>query len=324
MMTSVARWGETIQKNVRKAIYGKDDVVTSFLVALLCDGHLLLEDVPGVGKTILARAIAASLECDMKRLQCTPDLMPADVTGVSVYNQQNGEFEFHEGPVETNILLVDEINRAGPRTQSALLEAMEERAISVEGKRRPLPDPFILLATENPVEFDGTFPLPAAQKDRFFLCTTMGYPDPAAERQILESQRRISHPVEDVGPVTSVAELRAIREEVRGVEVAENVSDFILDLLEATRTDPRLLLGASPRAGKALFRGCKALAALDGRRSATVEDVRRLVPTVLWKRVELSADSLLGGATARSVVEEVLSHLSVTDPPEPRSQEGSR
>lgn len=298
-------WGEKIKRNVGHAVFGKDDVVTSFLVALLADGHLLLEDVPGVGKTILARAIAASLECDMKRLQCTPDLMPADVTGVSIFNQQSGEFEYRDGPVRTNILLVDEINRASPRTQSALLEAMEERSISVEGQRAALPDPFIVVATENPVEFDGTFPLPAAQKDRFLLATTMGYPSEEAELEMLESQRRTTHPVEDLRAVTDLDELRRVRETVRGVEVPPEVVGYILDLLERTRKEPRLLVGASPRAGKALYRGSQAIAALDGRDRAEVRDVRLLVPSVLWKRIAAAPETLLRGVSEERIIEDI-------------------
>ncbi len=305
-MTDPAIWGEKIKHNVGRAIFGKDDVVTSFLVALVADGHLLLEDVPGVGKTILARAIAASLECDMKRLQCTPDLMPADVTGVSIYNQQSGEFEYRDGPVHTNILLVDEINRASPRTQSALLEAMEERSISVEGKRMDLPDPFIVVATENPVEFDGTFPLPAAQKDRFLLATTMGYPSEEAELEMLESQRRTTHPVEDIRAVTDLEELRSVREAVRGVEVPTELVEYILDLLESTRQEPRLLIGASPRAGKALYRGCQAIAALDGRDRAEARDVRFLVPSVMWKRIAATPESLLRGVSEERIIEGIL------------------
>lgn len=306
---NTAQWGESIRRNVRTAIFGKDDVVTTFLVALVCDGHLLLEDVPGVGKTILARAVAASLECDMKRLQCTPDLMPADVTGVSVYDQKTGEFSFREGPVATNILLVDEINRAAPRTQSALLEAMEERSITVEGRRIALPDPFLVVATENPVEFDGTFPLPSVQKDRFFLAATMGYPDIDAEREILQSQRRVSHPVDDLIPVTNLQELDQVRSAVRAVEVGPEVRGYILDLLEETRRDPRLQLGASPRAGKALYRGSQAIAALDGRTRSAIADVRALAPAVLWKRIAAAPESVLKGATERAIITDILEKL---------------
>lgn len=308
-----AEWGESVRQNVRKAIFGKDDVVTTFLVALVCDGHLLLEDVPGVGKTILARAVAASLECDMKRLQCTPDLMPADVTGVSVYDQRSGEFTFRKGPVSTNILLVDEINRAAPRTQSALLEAMEERSITVDGKRSPLPEPFVVVATENPLEFDGTFPLPAVQKDRFFLAATMGYPDVDAEREILQSQRRISHPVEDLSPVTNLEELQEVRAAVRRVEVGPEVRSYILDLLEETRRDPRLVLAASPRAGRALYRGSQAIAALGGRDRSTVADVHALAPAVLWKRLVASPESILKGTSERQIIAEILQRLPVPE-----------
>ena len=314
-MNDVERWASEIRANVRRVIYGKDEVVDALLIALVCGGHALLEDVPGVGKTILARALAASLDCAMNRLQCTPDLMPADVIGVSIYNQKSSDFEFRNGPIMTNILLVDEINRASPRTQSALLEAMEERAITVEGSARPLPDPFFIIATENPVEFEGTFPLPVAQKDRFFLSTTMGYPDAAAEKEIMEAQRRTTHPVEDLRPVSDLHALAHARRMVSEIAVPGEVSAYILDLVRATRGDAALALGASPRASRALYRGAKARAAFDGRGAASIDDVSALAPAVLWKRVTTAPDTLLRGVSERQLVQEILGRTAA-----PRSE----
>ena len=305
-MADIARWATTIKESIGKVIYGKDDVVEKLLVALLCRGHVLLEDVPGVGKTILARAISASLGGEMQRVQCTPDLLPADVLGVSIYNQQTGEFEFRPGPVITNLLLVDEINRATPRTQSALLEAMEERTVTVDGNTMQLPRPFCVLATENPVEFEGTFPLPEAQKDRFFLSTRMGYPLVEAEKEIMDSQRRMTHPVADLKAITSSEEIVALQAEVGSVEVDPDLRQYILDLVEATRTDARLKLGASPRASMALYKGSQALAALRGRSRVEADDIRELVPPVLWKRISVKSEHLLKGVTEEKVIEEIL------------------
>ena len=305
-MADIARWAQTIKGSIGKVIYGKDDVVEKLLVALLCRGHVLLEDVPGVGKTILARAISASLGGEMQRVQCTPDLLPADVIGVSIYNQQTGEFEFRHGPVITNLLLVDEINRATPRTQSALLEAMEERTVTVDGNTMQLPRPFFMLATENPVEFEGTFPLPEAQKDRFFLSTRMGYPLVEAEKEIMDSQRRMTHPVSDLTAITSSEEIVALQAEVNSVEVDPDLRQYILDLVEATRNDARLKLGASPRASMALYKGSQALAALRGRSRVEADDIRELVPPVLWKRISVKSEHLLKGLTEEKVIEEIL------------------
>jgi len=296
-METVATWAQRVKANIETVIFGKGEIIDRLLVALLCRGHVLLEDVPGVGKTILARAMAASLGCTMQRIQCTPDLMPSDVLGTSVYNQRTGDFEFRDGPVVTNLLLVDEINRATPRTQSALLEAMEERALTIEGERRPLPDPFIVLATENPIEFEGTFPLPEAQKDRFFLATRMGYPTEEAEIAIMESQRRMSHPVEDLTAVTDAATVRAMQEAAARVAVDEAAIDYILRLVGITRGDGRLALGASPRASRTLYRGAQARAALAGRAAAERSDVAALAPAVLWKRIVVRPEQAFRGIT---------------------------
>ncbi len=305
-MADIAKWAEAIKGSIGKVIYGKDDVVEKLLVALLCRGHVLLEDVPGVGKTILARAISATLGGEMQRVQCTPDLLPADVIGVSIYNQQSGEFEFRSGPVLTNLLLVDEINRATPRTQSALLEAMEERTVTVDGNTMPLPRPFFMLATENPVEFEGTFPLPEAQKDRFFLSTRMGYPLEEAEKEIMDSQRRMTHPVSDLTPITGSEEIIGLQGEVGSVEVDPGLRGYILDLVEATRNDSRLKLGASPRASMALYKGAQALAAIRGRSHVELTDIQELVPPVLWKRISVKSENLLKGLTEERAIEEIL------------------
>jgi MoxR-like ATPase len=305
-MEKIQEWAGRIRANVEKVIFGKGEVIEKLLVALLCRGHVLLEDVPGVGKTILARALSISLGGIFHRIQCTPDLLPADVLGVSVYHQKGGEFIFREGPVMANVLLVDEINRATPRTQSGLLEAMAEGRVSVDGKARELPDPFFMIATENPVEFEGTFPLPEAQKDRFFLTLRMGYPPPAAEEEVMVSQRRLTHPVTDLGPVTELAELLELQRAVLSVTVEEALSDHIVALVEQTRRDARLQLGASPRASMALYRGAQALAALRGRREASAAEVRELLPPVLLKRITLRSEHLLKGLTEERVIAEIL------------------
>ncbi len=305
-MADIAKWASAIKGSIGKVIYGKDDVVEKLLVALLCRGHVLLEDVPGVGKTILARAISATLGGEMQRVQCTPDLLPADVIGGSIYNQQSGEFEFRSGPVLTNLLLVDEINRATPRTQSALLEAMEERTVTVDGNTMPLPRPFFMLATENPVEFEGTFPLPEAQKDRFFLSTRMGYPLEEAEKEIMDSQRRMTHPVSDLTPITGSEEIISLQGEIGSVEIAPELRGYILDLVEATRNDSRLKLGASPRASMALYKGAQALAAIRGRSHVELTDIQELVPPVLWKRISVKSENLLKGLTEEKAIDEIL------------------
>jgi MoxR-like ATPase len=311
-MDTVKDWVETIIQSVEKVIYGKRDVIEKLLVALLCRGHVLLEDVPGVGKTILARAMSASLGGTFKRVQCTPDLLPADVLGVSIYNQKTGDFDFREGPIMTNILLVDEVNRATPRTQSALLEAMEERKISVEGKRRDLPDPFFILATENPVEFEGTFPLPEAQKDRFFLSLRMGYPPPEAEEEIMIAQRRLTHPVSDLTPITDTDTVLAMQKKILEVEVSPDLEEYILALVDATRQESLLQLGASPRAAIALYKGAQALASIRGRTEALMEDIREITGPVLLKRITVKSENLLKGITEEGVVKSILERTEIS------------
>lgn len=311
---NIGQWASDIKSAISRVIYGKEEVIEKLLVCLLCGGHVLLEDVPGVGKTILARAFSASLGGKMQRIQCTPDLLPSDVLGVSIYNQKTGDFDFRQGPIITNVLLVDEINRATPRTQSALLEAMEEGRITVEGNTIELPKPFFMIATENPVEFEGTFPLPEAQKDRFFLATRMGYPPEVSEKEIMESQRRTTHPVTDLSAVTDTGQVLAIQAEVVRVNVDQSLVNYILDIVTHTRKDTRLKLGASPRASMALYRGAQALAAIRGRDKVVPDDVKSLVSPVLWKRITVKSENLLKGLSEERAIEELLNRVEVPPP----------
>ena len=307
----IREWAETIRQSAERAFFGKGETIEQLLIALLCRGHVLIEDVPGVGKTIAARALGQSLGGTFKRLQCTPDLLPADVLGVTVYNPKSGDFTFREGPILSNLLLVDEINRATPRTQSALLEAMAENQISVDGRQIALPDPFFLMATENPVEFEGTFPLPEAQKDRFFLSLQIGYPDRAAEERILESQRRTSHPVADIEPVTDLQTVLAMQRLVVQVHVSPVIRSYILDIGEQTRQEPRLRLGISPRGSLALYKGAQALAALQGRDYVIPEDVKRLFIPVCAKRVIVRSEFLVKGITAEQLLSQAIERVEV-------------
>lgn len=306
----VAQWAQKIRDEVGRVILGKDEVVERLLVALLCRGHVLLEDAPGVGKTILARALSMTLGGEFRRVQCTPDLLPADVLGVSIYNQQSGEFEFREGPIMTNVLLVDEINRATPRSQAGLLEAMTEGSITVEGRALTLPNPHFVIATENPVEFEGTFPLPEAQRDRFFMCTQMGYPTDEAELGIMNAQRRMTHPVTDLKPVSDLETVLELQQIVTSVAVPESVSSWILSIVEATRSDTRLQIGASPRASMALYHGGQAMAAMRGREEASQQDVLDLAPLVLLKRISVKSENRLRGTTEESVIAELMEQTS--------------
>ena len=310
-MQNVQEWATRIQKSAERAFFGKGDVIEKLLIALLCRGHVLIEDVPGVGKTIAARAIGQSLGGSFRRIQCTPDLLPADVLGVSVYSPKTGEFSFREGPVLSNVLLVDEINRATPRTQSALLEAMGENQISIDGKRIPLPSPFFLMATENPIEFEGTFPLPEAQKDRFLLSLQIGYPDRRSEEEILESQRRITHPVSDVDAVTDLTDVCRMQEAVVEIHVGQPVRAYILDLIEATRREPRLKLGLSPRGSLALYKGAQALAAIRGRDFVIPEDVKELLLPACVKRIIVRPEFAVKGVTAEDVLRTVSESVEV-------------
>ena len=304
-MTSIATFGQEITRNVERVIVGKAAVIELLLAALLCDGHVLLEDVPGVGKTMLARALATSLGLSFKRLQCTPDLLPNDVTGVSIFNQQSRQFEFLPGPVFANIVLADEINRATPRTQAALLEAMGERQVTADGVTRPLARPFMVLATQNPIEYEGTFPLPEAQLDRFLLKLSLGYLDTAEEKDLLLHLRR-EHPIESLQPVSDGAQILPLAGLVWDVHVDDTVRDYIVRLVQATRQHPDLMLGASPRGSLALFKTSQALAALRQRSYVLPDDVKLLAPLALAHRCIVRPESALRGRTAALIVQEIL------------------
>lgn len=304
-MNAIHTFAEQVTENIERVIVGKRDAIELLLVALFCQGHVLIEDVPGVGKTMLARALAASLGLSFKRVQCTPDLLPNDITGVSVFDQKTREFEFRPGPAFANLLLADEINRATPRTQSALLEAMGERQVSVDGATHALPRPFIVLATQNPIEYEGTFPLPEAQLDRFLLRLALGYPDRAEEIAILRRLQR-EHPIETLGQVVDGHALEALAREIWEVNVDSTVETYIVGLVQRTREHPDLALGASPRGSLALFKTAQAYAALHGRDYVLPDDVKRMVPLTLNHRVLLKPESALRGRTAAQVVNEIV------------------
>ncbi|MEW5829451.1 MAG: MoxR family ATPase [Chloroflexota bacterium] len=306
----VRDFAETVIRNVEQVIVGKRSAIELVLVALLCEGHVLIEDAPGTGKTMLARSVAVSTGLEFKRLQCTPDLLPGDVTGVSVFNQKTREFEFKPGPVFANVLLADEINRATPRTQSALLEALGEGQVTLDGVTYPLPRPFLVLATQNPIEFEGVFPLPEAQLDRFFIRLSLGYPALADEDAMLQMQQQ-AHPIETLTRVVDGNRLPGLQRQVRQVQVAGSVRRYILDLVRATREHPALGLGASPRASLALFRAAQAHAALRGRDFALPDDVKASAVVVLAHRMMVKPESLLGGETAVGVLRDLLEQTEV-------------
>jgi len=297
--------GERLIRNVSRVIVGREEAIRLAVVAVLCQGHVLVEDVPGVGKTMLARAVARSLGLSFKRIQFTPDLLPSDVTGVNWYNQKKGEFEFLAGPVMANLILADEINRATPRTQACLLEAMEERQITVDSETMALPRPFTVLATQNPVELEGTFPLPEAQLDRFLLRISHGYPTAEEESVILTRFER-SSPLEELEPVVDRTELLELQGYCRQVLVEDSVRDYLVRLVRATREHPGVRLGASPRAGQGLFASARALAALGGRSFVVPDDVKRLAGPVLAHRLVVDVQARLRGSDRERVVEEVL------------------
>ena len=299
-----------IRESVQQVIVGKDDVINLAVIALLCRGHILVEDVPGIGKTTLAKALAQSLGCTFSRIQFTPDLMPLDILGVNFFNQKTGDFEFRSGPIFSQILLADEINRATPRTQSALLEAMQEHQATVDGVTMPLPEPFLVMATQNPVELEGTFPLPEAQLDRFIVRIKLGYPTVEEESDILQRFERDSG-LSSLQAVTDAEELRRIQEMVSTVRVDDAVRLYTVHIAQATRQRPSLMLGASPRAALALYKTAQARAAVDGRDFVTPDDVKALAAPVLAHRMILTSNSRLRGQTAEQTLEEVLSSVAV-------------
>jgi len=309
-MTTIANFASQIIQNVEKVIIGKREQIELLLVAMLCQGHVLLEDVPGTGKTMLARSIAASMGISFKRLQCTPDLLPGDITGVSIFLQHESRFEFRPGPLFVNILLADEINRATPRTQSALLEAMQERQVTIEGEARPLPRPFLVLATQNPIEFEGTFPLPEAQLDRFLMRLQLGYPSPDNERQIIRSQKH-GHPIETLEAVVDGQELLDLSRQISDIHLDDSLEDYILNLVQATRQHPDLSLGASPRGSLALYKTGQALAALKGRSYVIPDDIKTLAPLTLAHRLILKPESQLRGRTVHSVLRDILERTAL-------------
>lgn len=310
IMKDVQLVAEKIINNVERVIVGKREKVTLTLLALLCQGHLLIEDVPGVGKTMLAKSVAKSIGCTFKRIQFTPDLLPGDVTGVSVFNQKTREFEFRPGPVIAQIVLTDEINRATPKTQSALLEAMEERQVTVDGVTYRMPTPFLVMATQNPIEYEGTFPLPEAQLDRFLMRISLGYPGRGEEITILDAQRH-THPIEDIGQVVSVDELLEAQAKVKDVYVDPLIKEYIVSLVDATRHHPDVYLGASPRGSLALYKTGQARAAILNRDYVIPDDIKFLAVSTLAHRLIISPSARIKNVDPRTVTEEILQSMPV-------------
>jgi MoxR-like ATPase len=304
-MSNLEQTGEKVLANVERVIVGKHHEVRLALVALLCRGHLLIEDVPGTGKTVLAKAIARSLGCSFRRIQFTPDLLPSDVTGLSIYNQKNQEFEFRPGPIMAQVVLADEINRATPKTQSSLLECMEERQATIDGTTYAMPDPFLVIATQNPIEYEGTFALPEAQLDRFMLRIRLGYPQPIEEVVILDEQKR-THPLEDIDVVCSVDELRGMQTAIRDIYVDSTVADYIVRVVNGTRNHPDVYLGASPRGSIALYRAGQALAGLLGRDYVIPDDVKALAEPALAHRLIIKTSASIHDVQAANIIRELL------------------
>jgi MoxR-like ATPase len=313
MAQEVAALANRIIANIEKVIFGKRQPVVLAVVAAFAEGHILLEDVPGVAKTMLGRSLARSVGCSFKRIQCTPDLLPTDVTGASIYNQKKSEFEFRAGPIFAQIVLADEINRATPRTQSSLLEAMAEGRVTVDGDTHVLKSPFVVIATQNPIDHEGTFPLPEAQLDRFLVRLSLGYPSIEEEGKMLERLQK-SHPIDDLEPVCSEKELLNCQKAVREVFVEEKIRKYMLDLVAQTRDHSDIRLGGSPRASIALFRSSQALAAIRGRNFVLPDDVKRLAVPVLGHRIILKPEARLRKLNATKVVEQILSETAVPVP----------
>jgi MoxR-like ATPase len=306
----IAETATKLRQNIRKVIVGKDEIIDLALIAILCEGHLLLEDVPGTGKTTLAKAIAASLGCTFRRVQFTPDLLPSDITGIYYYNQKEQEFEFRPGPILAQILLADEINRATPRTQSALLEAMQERQVTVDIATHKLPRPFLVLATQNPIELEGTFPLPEAQLDRFLMKVALGYPDEEGENAIVLRFER-DDPLETLTSVVEPEDVIQMQQDVRATRVEDSVRRYLVNVCRATRAHDDIQLGASPRATLALYRTCQALAAISGRDFVIPDDVKQMAPYVLTHRLMVNPQTRLRGRRPEDVIRDVVGAVTV-------------
>lgn len=312
-MQSVQDLATAVQRvinNVEKVIVGKAEPVAFSLIAVICRGHVLIEDVPGVGKTVLTKAIARSIGCSFKRIQFTPDLLPSDVTGVSIYNQKTGNFEFRPGPIMAQIVLADEINRATPKTQSALLEAMEEMQVTVDGATYRLPDPFMVMATQNPIEYEGTFPLPEAQLDRFMMNIKLGYPNATDEMNILDTHQ-FHHPLDDLAQIMAAEELVSIQQQVRNIHVDASIREYIVAIANASRSHNSIYLGASPRGSLALFRASQALAGIRGRGYVIPDDVKVLAKATLAHRLIVTPAARVRGITSAAVLEEILQTVPV-------------
>lgn len=309
-MTDLQSFGENIVHNLEQVIVGKTQSVELVVIGLLCQGHILIEDVPGVGKTMLARSLAKSLDCTFNRIQFTPDMLPSDVTGVSIFNQETRKFEFRAGPIMGQVILADEVNRATPKTQAALLEAMEEHQVTVDGTTYPLPKPFMVLATQNPIEYEGTFPLPEAQLDRFLLRVRLGYPTPSEEMRVLNAQQ-LKHPIDDLKAVVKADDLLAAIAQIREVYVSHAVQRYIIDLVGRTRQSADVYLGASPRGSLALFRTGQARAALQGRDHVLPDDIKALAVPVLGHRIIVSPAARLRELSADRIVQEIVYNAPV-------------
>ena len=301
---------QNIRNNLESCILGKSDEIKLLLTALLAEGHVLLEDVPGTGKTVLIKALAKSIDGQFRRIQCNPDLVPTDITGVSIYHPREETFMYRPGPVMTNVLLADEINRATTKTQSALLEAMEEGHVTVDGEKHDLPQPFLLLATQNPIDFEGTYVLPEAQLDRFMMKFKLGYPDEAVEKQMLKSHN-FTHPLEQLQPVADIARIQAMQEAARNVHISDAVGDYLVTIVRKTREHPDVFLGASPRATMALASATKAYALVDQREYVIPDDVKHLAPFVLGHRMILNSEARMAGASVQTVLQSVFQQVKV-------------